>query len=129
NGTAVHLHIGCADVTARVFLLDGCLCQVVADKPLGAVFGDRFLLRDASARRTLGGGTVLDVFPPARGRSRPERLQMLAAMAQEDPEAALAALAECSPRGVDLARFAANRNLPAAKGWRFAPAHWSALRR
>jgi selenocysteine-specific elongation factor len=128
NGSAVHLHIGCADVTARVFILDDCVCQVVADKPLGAVFGDRFLLRDASARRTLGGGTVLDVFPPARGRSRPERLAMLAAMAIEDDAAALAALAECSPWGLDLARFAANRNLPPAKGWRFTPAHWSALR-
>jgi selenocysteine-specific elongation factor len=29
---------------------------------------------------------------------------------------------------VDLARFAANRNLPAASGWRFSDAHWKALR-
>ena len=29
---------------------------------------------------------------------------------------------------MDLARFSANRNLPAAHGWRFSDAHWRALR-
>ena len=127
--SAVHLHLGAADVLGRVAFLDGNgLVQLHLDRPVGTVCGDRFIVRDASARRTLGGGMVIDVFPPARGRGKPERLAWLAAMEIEDHDAALAALLERSPTGVDLARFAANRNLPAAIGWRFAPAHWRALR-
>jgi selenocysteine-specific elongation factor len=41
----------------------------------------------------------------------------------------LEALLSCSPGGVDLARYSANRNLPAMSGWRFAPAHWQALKK
>jgi len=136
NWTPVHLHLGAADVLARVAVLEGkeiapgkaALVQLVLEKPIGALRGDRFIVRDQSARRTLGGGMVIDVFPPPRGRGRPERLAWLAAMEMEDHDAALAALAELSPGGVDLGRFAANRNLPAASGWRFSDAHWRALR-
>ena len=127
--TPVHLHLGAADVLARVALLDDAgLVQLVLERPIGAVRGDRFIVRDPSARRTLGGGAVIDVFPPARGRAKPERLAWLAAMELDDDGAALAALLESAPMGVDLARFAANRNRPAASGWRFSPAHWRALR-
>jgi selenocysteine-specific elongation factor len=127
--TAVHVHLGAADVPGRLALLDAAgLVQLVLERPIGAVRGDRFVVRDQSARRTLGGGAVIDVFPPPRGRARPARLAWLAAMALDDDGAALAALLESSPMGVDLARFAANRNLPAASGWRFSQAHWGALR-
>ncbi len=127
--TAVHFHLGAADVLGRVALLDDAgLVQLVLEEPVGALRGDRFILRDQSARRTLGGGQVIDVFPPPRGRARPERLAWLKAMELDDDEAALAALLELSPTGIDLARFAANRNLPAASGWRFSDAHWRALR-
>jgi selenocysteine-specific elongation factor len=126
--TPVHVHLGAADVLGRVALLDDSgLAQLVLDQAIGAVHGDRFILRDQSARRTLGGGRVIDVFPPPRGRAKPERLAWIAAMELEDDQAALAALLESSPLGVDLARFAANRNLPAASGWRFSDAHWRAL--
>ncbi|HEX6319864.1 MAG TPA: selenocysteine-specific translation elongation factor [Burkholderiales bacterium] len=129
NWTPVHLHLGSADVLARVALLDDAgLVQLVLDRPVGAVRGDRFIVRDPSARRTLGGGTVIDVFPPARGRAKPERLAWLKAMELEDDAAALSALLENASMGVDMARFAANRNLPAASGWRFSDAHWRALK-
>src|SRR5690606_5758748 len=85
-------------------------------------------VRDQSSRHTLGGGRVIDVFPPPRGRARPERLAWLAGMETENAEKALEKLLELSPLGVDLARFAANRNLPAMSGWRFASVHWNALR-
>ena len=128
NWTPVHLHLGAADVLARVALLDDSgLVQLVLERPVGAVRGDRFIVRDPSARRTLGGGSVIDVFPPLRGRARPERLAYLRAMELEEDRAALAALLESAPTGVDMARFAANRNLPAASGWRFSDAHWRAL--
>jgi selenocysteine-specific elongation factor len=77
--TPVHLHLGAADVTCRVAVLqDGMLppggsglVQLVLDRPIGAVRGDHFILRDQSARRTIAGGTVVDPFSPARGRARP----------------------------------------------------------
>ena len=127
--TAVHVHLGAAEVLGRVAILDDRgLVQLVLEEPLGAVRGDGFIVRDQSARRTLGGGTVIDVFPPPRGRAKPERLAHLAAMELDDDAKALEALLEQSPAGVDMARFAANRNLPAMAGWRFSDAHWKALR-
>lgn len=126
----VHVHVGAADVLGRVALLDDAgLVQLVHEQPVGAAYGDRFIIRDQSARRTLGGGVVIDVFPPPRGRAKPERLACLQAIGNDDHQAALEALLACSPGGVDLARFTANRNLPAMSGWRFAPEHWQALRK
>ncbi|HWI35311.1 MAG TPA: selenocysteine-specific translation elongation factor [Burkholderiales bacterium] len=123
--TPVHVHLGATDVLGRVALLDEAgLVQMVLEQPVGAVQGDRFIVRDQSARRTLGGGVVIDVFPPPKGRAKPERLACLRAMEAED----LDALLEASPLGVDLARYSANRNLPAMSGWRFAPVHWQTLK-
>jgi len=134
--TPVHVHLGAADVTGRVAVLQGgsiapggsALVQLVLERPIGALRGDGFIVRDQSSRRTLGGGRVIDVFPPARGRAKPERLAWLEAMELEDDAASLDALLARSPHGVDLERFAANRNLPAMSGRRFSDAHWRALR-
>ena len=117
----VHFHLGAADVTARVALLEGdtlepgksMLVQIVTDKPVCAVHGDRFILRDQSATRTLGGGTVLDIFPPARNRRKAERIAALHSQETSDAGAALAAALEHSPDGVDLQRFGRNWNLRA----------------
>ncbi|MCP4469531.1 MAG: selenocysteine-specific translation elongation factor [Gammaproteobacteria bacterium] len=117
--TPVHLHLAAAQTTARVAVLaDGAiapgeqgLVQVVGDRPVGAAFGDRFIIRDQSARVTLGGGRVLDIFPPRRGRARPERIVWLRQMRQDDAREALLGLLCTSYSGVDLARFAVNRNL------------------
>ena len=129
HGMPVHLHLGASDVLGRIALLDTAgLVQLVLAQPVGAVHGDRFIVRDQSSRRTLGGGTVIDVFPPPRGRARPERLAWLAAMERQDDDASLRELLALSPMGVDLARFSANRNLPAAVGLRFSDANWRALR-
>jgi selenocysteine-specific elongation factor len=125
----VHVHLGAADVLGRIALLDDQgLVQLVLARPVGALRGDRFIVRDQSSRRTLGGGTVIDVFPPARGRAKPERLASLAAMEIDDHEQSLSALLAVSPQGVKLENFTANRNLPRAAGLRFSPAHWGALR-
>ena len=123
--------------------------QLVLERPIGAWRGDRFILRDASASRTLGGGVVLDPYPPARGRRRPERLAALAALALPEPAMALAELLRVSPSGVDLDRFAlaagmtpgeaeaawreAGTRLLKAEGQRYgfgvAPARFETLRR
>src|SRR5262249_13407648 len=147
--TPVHLHLAAAHVPARVALLDrdalapgeAASAQLVLDRPIGALWGDRLVLRDQSARRTLGGGQVIDPWPPARGRRRPERLAAPAALEQADAAAALRALAAVPPGAIELARFARARALPdaaAAELWRaaaltvvgaygVAPARWAAI--
>ena len=117
--TPVHVHCGAGDVTGRVAVLEGRplapgasgLVQLVLDREIGALRGDRLILRDQSARRTVGGGRVLDPFPPKRGRARPERLAMLQALTANAPAAALAGLLAASPEGVDLGRLALAWNL------------------
>jgi selenocysteine-specific elongation factor len=111
--TPLHLHLATADVTARIAIRRGAaieggqsaLAQLVLDKPVGALNGDRFILRDQSARRTLGGGVVLDPFPPAARRAVRAREAELAALERGGLEDALAALIDAAEEGVDLARL------------------------
>ncbi len=115
----VHVHLGAADITGRLALLEGRRIdpgeqgwgQLVLDHQAGALAGDRFVLRDQSARETLGGGRVVDPFPPARGRRWPERLALLAALDQPNRAAAFAAALAASPNGLDKRRFALAHNL------------------
>ena len=117
--TPVHLHLGAADITARVALLEGeaiepgasALAQLVLDRPAGALVGDRFVVRDQSATRTVGGGKVLDPFPPQRGRRTAARLALLQAWESGDERVALRAALDQTALGVDLSRFARAWNL------------------
>lgn len=86
--TPVHAHLGAQDVTARIALLEGeslapgawMFAQLLLNAPIHAVHGDRIVLRDQSAQRTLGGGRVLDPFAPPRNRRREARLAQLRAL-------------------------------------------------
>lgn len=120
----VHVHVGAAETTGRVVPLDGlplppgaeAFVQLQLDAPLHAVYGDRVILRDASARRTLGGGPVVNPLPEERRHARGERLRLAEAHRAAAPDTALAALLALGGDGVDLERFAAGRNLaPAAR--------------
>ena len=111
--TPVHLHLATSDVTARVATRRGesvapgasALVQLVLDQPIGALRGDRFILRDQSAMRTIGGGLVLDPFAPATRRSTAARLADLAALEHDSPEAALETLVKDREHALDLDRF------------------------
>lgn len=119
--TPVHLHGGAAAVNARVALLQGqaiapggtALAQIVTDRPIGVLRGDRFILRDQSAQHTIAGGVVLDPFGPVRGRGKPVRIACLAAMEQETPDRALQGLLELPIDGVPLDSFTRAWNLTA----------------
>ena len=121
--TPVHLHVGTSEVEARLVLLEGetlapgqsALVQVVTTAPLPVRAGDRLVARDASGSRTLGGGAVIDPAAPQRFRRTPTRLAALAAMAEREPELALAELTELPPGIVDLTAFAEGRGLSAAE--------------
>jgi selenocysteine-specific elongation factor len=110
----VHVHIGTQDVTARVALLEGSslapgkrmFAQLLLNAPIHAVHGDRLVLRDQSAQRTLGGGRVLDPFAPSRQRRSSERLAQLQILAGADTlEQALPALITQSETGLDPQRL------------------------
>ena len=117
--TPVHVHLGAAETTGRVAVLDAksippggsALVQLVLDEPIGAHHGDGFIVRDQSATRTVGGGHVIDIFPPARRRAAEARLALLRALETPDPAAALEAAVATAPEGIDLASFAQARNV------------------
>ena len=117
--TPVHVHLAAAETTGRVAVLEERaiqpgetgLVQLVLDHPIGALFGDGLIIRDQSARRTIGGGHVIDIFSPARGRAKPQRLAYLRAMDDPDDVTSLSEALDAAPMGLDLGRFAATRNL------------------
>lgn len=118
--TPTHLHLGAADVGARVALLEGpvlapggsMFAQLELDRDIAAWHGDRFILRDQSATRTLGGGVVLEPFASATLRRKPARLAALAALEQPTPEAALTTLlAQHPPAGIDIEALMSGWNL------------------
>jgi len=118
--TPLHLHLGAVDVGARLVLLEGAAIQpgtsawvqLELDKPIGALRGDRFILRDQSALRTVGGGAVADAFAPPTRRRKHERLAVLAALDKASPAESLTALLALEPpNGVDLTRFITQCNL------------------
>jgi len=119
--TAVHLHLGAGHALAHVLPLDGAaiapgeraLVQVQSETPLHAVRGDRFVLRDPSAQRTIGGGIVVHPQAEDTRRRRADRLRVVEALCRPRLEDALAALLAASPDGVDLARCAQAFNLTA----------------
>ncbi|MDE2367551.1 MAG: selenocysteine-specific translation elongation factor [Burkholderiales bacterium] len=115
SGTSVHVHLGAAQTMATVALLEppvlapGAtgLAQLVLRAPIGAWHGDRIVLRDASATRTLAGASVLDPAAPVRYRRTPQRLAELQALTAATPEARLRALLAAAPLGLELRQFAA----------------------
>jgi selenocysteine-specific elongation factor len=155
DGLVVHLHVGADDVMARLDLLEdddatggatggatdgdaSRLVQLVTRTPLAAWHGDRLMLRDASAARTLAGGLVLDPFAPVRHRRSAERRSLRSAMCEPGVASRWAALIDASPRGLAVAARARaeGRRVPPplrADARRvgdlaFSPAAWDALR-
>ena len=144
----VRLHHAAAEIGARVVLLgeaiapgtDG-LIQLVLDAPLAAAGLDRFVLRDTSASRTIGGGRFLDLRAPERRRRSPERLAQLAALGLPDPAEALHGLLSVPPHHADIDGFVRDRALGAQAAETLTnqlglvrigplailPAHWQAL--
>ena len=119
----VRFHHGASEIGARLVpLSDDPLApgttgrvQIVLERPIAAAVGDRYVVRDTSAQRSIGGGRLIDLRAPARKRRTPERLAQLDALAQADPATAVAALLALPPFHLDLAAFARDRALaPAA---------------
>ena len=117
HGRRAHLHLATAAMGARLRLPDAAdlsngtegIARLVLDAPLPALAGDRAVLRDEGSGRILGGGRVIDPFPPERRLRPAERAARHAALAEAEPAKALAALL-AAEGSVDLRRFALARN-------------------
>ncbi|WP_058051312.1 selenocysteine-specific translation elongation factor [Janthinobacterium sp. Ant5-2-1] len=118
----LHVHLGAAHQLARAVMLDGETlspgqtgrAQLVFDAPMHGVPGDRFVVRNAQATHTIGGGMVLDPFGPARKRRSPARLAWLDALAAFIAHGDYADLLAQSPLGLRESLLVRLSLLPAA---------------
>ena len=68
NHQRLRIHMGAAERLGKIVLLgdkqnaqpkESVYCQITLDEPLLVLRGDHFVVRDETAQRTLGGGTVI----------------------------------------------------------------------
>jgi selenocysteine-specific elongation factor len=128
--TPAHLHIGAEDLTCRVALIaaktvqpgENAMATLHLDRPAAIWALQRFILRDVSAQRTLGGGAVRDPLPPAR-QNGALRLARLAALRAPDAGTAFANMLALSARGFDLDIFERSWNLTPPECEKLAAVH------
>ena len=121
--TPVRVHHAASETGGRVVILretplapsETEFAQLVLEHPIAACAGDRFILRDTTSSRTIGGGTIIDLRAPERRRRTPERRAVLEALALPDPDDALLAVLDAGPGWINLAAFLRDRGLPASQ--------------
>jgi selenocysteine-specific elongation factor len=89
----VRVHVGTAEVLGKVIVLGGSTAvarrehgwvQVVLGEPVLALRGDRFVLRDETARVTIGGGVVVNPFADRHRTHGAELIERLVALRDGD---------------------------------------------
>ncbi|MBB5539757.1 selenocysteine-specific translation elongation factor [Paraburkholderia fungorum] len=118
----LHVHLGTQHQVAHVALLDGerlgagqsARVQLVFERPVCALPGDRFVVRNAQADRTVGGGHVLDPFAPSRKRRSAERLAWLDAIRTMLDSGELNSLLAKAPFGLSRSLLERLTGMPAA---------------
>ena len=119
--TPVHIHIGSANFVCYVALLKNAFIipggigfvQLVFDKPIFALFGDHFVIRDISSRRTIGGGLIIDPFSVKRKTFNERQIQnkRLMLMNAESTVKVLNNLLQYHVEGISADIFSVSRNL------------------
>ena len=111
----VRLHIGTAERMGRVMLFgratlapgQRAYCQIELTEPVLALRGDRFIVRDETAQRTMAGGAVVWPASPKHKRSDPGLPARLEAFDRGDDHTIVESLAhENDELVVSLARLA-----------------------
>ncbi len=91
--TRGHLHLGTAQVLARVRVLGGAkaipagergVAQLRLEAPIVAARGDRFILRRYSPLETIAGGVVLDAYPEKHSVSSARTVERIEALRGAD---------------------------------------------
>jgi selenocysteine-specific elongation factor len=147
----LHVHLGTGHHVAHVVPLEStellagesARVQLVFDAPICATPGDRFIVRDAQATHTVGGGVVLDPAAPARKRRSAERMRWLEALERLVAGDGVAPLLQGAPCGIKMSELARLLGLPAEQvplpadtvtidsgqeRFLLHPTHWSGLR-
>lgn len=107
----LHVHIGAARHVAHVVPISAeslapgqsGWVQLVFDAPVCAMPGDRYIVRNAQATRTVGGGRVLDPNAPDRKRRAASRLGGLQALSDMLDGGGLQPVLAHAPLGLDEA--------------------------
>ncbi len=97
NRTPVRFHTGTSEIMGYLILLDQeelppgqtGVAQLRLESPVAIVKDDRFVVRSYSPVRTIGGGQVLNPIPMKHKRLRPDVVEGLEHLADEDPEAVI----------------------------------------
>lgn len=118
----VHLHLGTAEVLARVVLLGqselapgaACFAQLRLESPALALPEDHFILRSYSPTITIGGGVIIDSLP--RKHRLRERNQVIAQLerllAGDDTERLALVVEMAGEHGMNFPELAARCGLP-----------------
>jgi selenocysteine-specific elongation factor len=93
NHQRVRIHLGTAERLAKLIVLgpkeklepkETAFCQIALAEPLLALRGDHFIVRDETARRTLGGGIVIHPWPKKHKRGEPDLEKRLESLCSDD---------------------------------------------
>jgi len=122
TGTRVHVHHGTREVLGRVLLMEGesiqpgtsMLAQIRLEEPLSPRYDDRFIIRSYSPMWTIGGGVVLDAFPPRRTTLKPHERELLDALLAHDLSGAALGLIAARAIPMTSAQVAAAIGVPRA---------------
>ena len=117
--TPVHVHTAASDVTGRLATLEGPaipagergLVQLITSDPLVLCVNDRVIIRDQAAERTIGGGIVVNIESPRRGRARPKRINLLRSIAGKDGPSVLEYLLSHEDKGIPAGYWRNSLNL------------------
>lgn len=85
SSTIIRLELATTEITARVVLMDTSklqpgesgFAQLRCSEPIATVYGQRFIIRDENAVRTIGGGTILRPVARRKRIQQQEDIQSL----------------------------------------------------
>jgi selenocysteine-specific elongation factor len=114
----VRVHLGTAARMGKLVLLgrketlrtkQSAYGQLELTEPLFTMRGDRFILRDETGQRTIGGGIVVNPWARKHGKREPDLLRVLGALHHGTVQESVEALVNSSPdfalRSRDLSLF------------------------
>jgi selenocysteine-specific elongation factor len=121
NRTLVRFHTGTSEVLGYLILLEQdemppgqtAAAQLRLNSPVAIVKDDRFVVRSYSPVRTIGGGHVLNPTPQKHKRLKPEVIQGLRHLTDNDPETIIAyQIEQAGYHGVSYSHLKIMTNLP-----------------
>jgi len=105
NHQRVRVHMGTAERLGKLILLgpmekvepkESAYCQVKLSSPMLVMRGDRFIIRDETAQRTLGGGRVIHPWPKSHKRGETNLQERLESLSNEHSPALIESFLDAS---------------------------------